>query len=208
MVAPAAGNVAGVALVTAPAPPPSPRRRGLRAPGVATVLAMWAAAVLAGLSVLTDRLFVSPPADAVTPADAVIVLAGDAGDRLRGGLELVRTGTAPTLVLDGLPDSRAVAQLCQSPQPFEVVCLRPDPDSTRAEAQAAGRLAAERGWGHVVVVTSRFHVTRAGLLFRRCVPAAVTVSGTDPHYDIRTESKAVRHEWLGLLHTLLVDRGC
>jgi len=196
-----------VALVTAPAPPPG-RRRGLRAPGVRTVLAMWATAVLAGLAVLTARLFVSPPVARVTPADAVVVLAGDAGDRLRGGIALVRAGVAPVLVLDGQPDTDAVAALCHSPQPFEVVCLGPDPDSTRTEARAAGRLAAERGWTHLLVVTSRFHVTRAGVLFRRCVPATVTMSGTDPHYGVRTEAKAVRHEWLGLLHAVVVDRGC
>lgn len=176
--------------------------------GITAVLAMWLTVIAVVGSLLTARLFVWPHAPLPARADAVVVLSGDHGDRLGEGLALVRAGVAGTLVLDGEPDHALAAELCGSDQPFEVVCLRPEPDSTRAEAQAAGRLAAARGWRTLVVVTSRSHVTRAALLFRRCVTASVTVVGTDPPYGRREKVRAIRHEWLGLAGALLRDRKC
>ena len=43
------------------------------------------------------------------------------------------------------------------------------------DARAIARLARERGWSSIVVVTSRFHVTRARMLFRRCYRGALSV---------------------------------
>lgn len=51
--------------------------------------------------------------------------------------------------------------------PFEVVSVVPDPPSTRGEARAVARLARERGWRRILVVTSTYHVPRTRLIFRR-----------------------------------------
>jgi uncharacterized SAM-binding protein YcdF (DUF218 family) len=169
---------------------------------------MWMVVVLVVGGLLTARLFVWPDVRGPRHADGVVVLSGDFGDRLAKGLALVRAGVAPTLVLDGRPDFPAVSQLCQSAEPFEVVCLRPEPDSTRSEAQAVGRLAADRRWATVVVVTNRSHATRAQVLFDRCVAGHVAVVGTDPPYGRRMAVGAVLHEWLGLLDALLLVRNC
>jgi uncharacterized SAM-binding protein YcdF (DUF218 family) len=162
----------------------------------------------AAVGLLTARLFVWPSTASLTSADAVVVLAGDHGDRLAKGLALMQAGAAPVLVLDGQPDMAAVATLCAGNQPFEVVCLRPSPDSTRAEAQEAGRLAADRAWRRIAVVTTRSHVTRADLLFRRCTGSAVVMVGTDPPYGLAVKIQAVRHEWLGYADALLRHRSC
>ncbi len=169
---------------------------------------MWLTVSLVAGAILTARLFLWPTPGRVSRADAVVVLSGDHGDRLARALVLMREGTAPTLVLDGEPDFAAVADLCDAQEPFEVVCLRPQPDSTRAEARIAGRLSADRRWRDVVVVTSRFHVTRAGLLFRRCTDARVTMEGTDPPFDRSVRLRAIGHEWLGLADATLRTRSC
>lgn len=141
-------------------------------------------------------------------ADAVLVLSGDYGDRLTRGLDLIRRDVARTLVLAGNPDSLEAEQLCQKAVPFEVVCLRPNPDSTRAEARAAAELAAARGWDRVVVVTSTPHVARSRLLFERCLPGDLDTVGTTPPYDLRRWIEVVIHEWLGVLAALTTRRGC
>ena len=136
--------------------------------------------VTLGLSVLP---FLFPRDDTLGRADAVVVLSGDHGQRLAKALQLMHRGVAPTLVLDGTPDFEQVLELCRgASQAFEVVCLRPDPDSTRYEARAAGRLASERGWRKMVVLTTSHHITRAGMLFRRCFGGEVKTVGATPPY--------------------------
>jgi uncharacterized SAM-binding protein YcdF (DUF218 family) len=166
------------------------------------------ALLCAGIAALTNRLFVSPAGDRAETADAVVVLSGDFGDRLTKALELMEARVAPTLVIDGEPDYALIADLCVTEQRFEVICLRPDPDSTRAEAQALGRLASDRGWRRVVVVTSRSHVTRAGLLFERCVRGTVAMVASDPRHRPGATLRAILHEWPALAAAVLRDRAC
>lgn len=166
---------------------------------IATLLAGVTASVLP---------FLQPDTGAPARADAVVVLSGDRGERLARAMELLEQGVAPTLVLDGEPDSPRALELCRGGQPFEVVCLRPDPDDTREEARAAGRLAAERGWRRLIVSTSTYHVTRAALLFRRCVAADVTAVDGRPQLSRRAHVRAVAREWLATGYLLVVDRGC
>jgi uncharacterized SAM-binding protein YcdF (DUF218 family) len=156
----------------------------------------------------TRAFFVFPRTDHPVSADAVVVLSGDNGDRLAAGLELMGNRLAPTLVLAGDPDFVEAERLCSPPQPFEVVCLRPEPDSTRAEARAVGELASGRGWRHVVVVTSTPHVTRSRLLFDRCVEGAVSMVASVPPPEVRDGRKVFGHEWLGLLYAKTLGRGC
>jgi uncharacterized SAM-binding protein YcdF (DUF218 family) len=171
------------------------------------IAATLAVSLVAG-SALTAKLFLWPAGHRPTSADAVVVLSGDFGDRLAKALQLMRAGVAPTLVIDGEPDYARMAELCVTDEPFEVVCLRPEPDSTRMEARALGRLAADRGWRRVVVVTSRSHVTRAGLLVDRCVQGAVTMVGSKPPYGRRGTLRAIGHEWPALAAAVLRDRTC
>jgi uncharacterized SAM-binding protein YcdF (DUF218 family) len=172
-----------------------------------------AALVMAGIpgmtvAVATAGLFVWPRTDEPRAADAVVVLSGDYGERLLRGLELMARRLAPTLVLDGEPDFQAVADLCTARMDFEVVCLRPRPDRTRTEAAAAARLAAERGWRRMILVTSTSHVTRAGLLFRRCTDREVDVVGATPLRGPRTRRGAILYEWLALTRSVVVERSC
>jgi len=128
------------------------------------VLGLTAVGTLVVASVF---LFILYDDDEVTTADAVVVLAGSRF-RLPVGLELVARGVAPVLVIsDGLdPRSPAANRICN--ERAQVLCPKPDPYSTRGEARLVARLARERGWDSIVVVSSRFHLFRARILFERC----------------------------------------
>ena len=125
--------------------------------------------VLAPLVVASVPLFILYDDDEVATADAVMVLAGKK-NRLPVAVELVRRGVAPVLVIsDGLdPRWPEANELCRSGDPDRVICSRPEPYTTRGEARLAGRLARERNWDSLVVVSSRFHLFRARRLFARC----------------------------------------
>jgi len=171
-------------------------------------LALAATAVgLAGLaaSVLP---FIRPETGQPRRADAVVVLSGDHGERLARAMELLDRGVTSILVLDGTPDSAESIELCRGGRSFEVVCLRPAPDNTRQEARAAARLAESRGWDHMVVSTSTFHITRSALLFRRCVDGEVEMVGGDPPYKGRRLARAIVREWVAVAHALTMARGC
>lgn len=160
------------------------------------------------LPAATARLFLWPSTDEPSRVDAVVVLSGDYGERMRRALELMAEGVAPTLVHAGTPDSPQVLDLCAGGQPFEVVCPMPDPDSTRAEARAVARLAESRGWNSIAVVTSDFHVTRAGMLFRRCFDGSVKMVGPEASFPVNTWLSQLLEEWAGVANALLLERAC
>ena len=166
---------------------------------VTLAVAAWVAVVV--------RFVLRPSQDSPRSADAVVVLAGD-HLRLGKALELMARRVAPTLVIsDGLaPGWRRANLLCRGRARFRVVCFRASPYSTRGEAEDVGRMAAARGWRSVLVVTSRYHVTRARLLFRRCVRGRVSVTGAV--YRRSLIPLEVFLEPAKLVYALLVARGC
>lgn len=153
--------------------------------------------------------FLRPASDDPRQADAVIVLSGDHGERLAVATRLLGNGVAATLVFAGTRDRVQEDVLCAAPpEGFEVVCLRPQPDSTRAEARASAQLAEQRGWRRIVVVTSDYHVTRSRLLFERCFDGQVDVVGGDSNHSVAVLARVVAHEWLAVGHALTVGRSC
>lgn len=166
---------------------------------VPLLVVAWAAVVA--------RFVLWPVQDSPRRADAVVVLAGD-HLRLGKALELMTRRVAPTLVIsDGLaPGWREANRLCRGGARFRVVCFRPKPYSTRGEARAVARMAAARGWRSVVVVTSTYHVTRARLLFDRCVGPHVFVTGAA--YQRSLIPLEVFLEPAKLVYALVVARRC
>ena len=165
--------------------------------------------VLVAWIVATVRLVFVPTEDDVGKADAVVVLAGSKHERLDRGLELVRDGVAPVLVIsDGFdPQQPRANRLCrEGGNGFTVTCFTPDPDSTRGEARKVAELASARGWQRVLLVTSRFHVTRARMLFDRCTDADVDAVGVD--YPLTSVPTAIAGEWVKLGLSSTVARGC
>ena len=166
--------------------------------------------VAALLGAMTWRLFIRPATHVPRRADAVVVLSGTWETRILEGMRLVRRGVASELVFVGVTDSPMARDVCSGVTrlPARVTCLHPDPDSTRTEVRAAARLAEQRGWRSLVLVTSTFHVTRGGLLLRRCFDGGVDVVGTDLPAGIHLTPRLLLREWGGLLHATVVRRAC
>ncbi len=156
----------------------------------------------------TVHFFVLPHLDKVTRADAVVVLSGGKTDRLPKGLGLVQQGVAPTLVIsDGLAKDYTQANaLCRNKQPFKVICFKPDPYSTRGEAEGVARLAKQHHWRSIVVVTSRYHVFRARILFKRCFKGHLAVVGSWP--SLTNYVVGSLQEWPKLIYEETLLRSC
>ena len=167
---------------------------------------LFLAAVVAGWALGAYLLFVRHDGDVPVRADAVVVLAG-ADERLPVGLDLVRRGYAPILLVSRNHDPSPLEQhVCTGAAAVIAVCESADPYSTRGEAELIARVAEERGWRTVDVVTSRFHVLRAKRMIERCWQGrVVVVAAPNPGWPrfgwgLVTESvKLVYHE---------VDRRC
>ncbi len=168
-----------------------------------------AAALVAAWLVACALLFVWPDDDEPSRADAIVVLAGGKKQRLGKALELVENGVSDTLVISdgrdpGWPEANRLCTGARSD--LDVVCFRPRPYSTRGEAQAVARFAQQRQWEHVAVVTSRFHVFRARILFERCLDGPVDVVAAG--YRLRFLPSALVFETLKLTHAEVVEREC
>ena len=156
----------------------------------------------------TVYLFVFPHMDPITRSDAVVVLSGGRTDRLPKGLALVKAGAAPTLVISdgraqGYPQANA---LCRGGQPFKVVCFMPNPYSTRGEAEGVARLARTHGWHSLIVVTSRYHVFRSRVLFKRCFHGKLEVVGSEP--SLHNLLRGAISEWPKLVYEETLIRTC
>ncbi len=161
------------------------------------------------MAALTARLFVWPATGSASSVDAVVVLSGDYGDRMQRALELMADDAAPVLVHAGEPDSLFALHLCEKTDlGFEAVCLLPKPDDTRGEARAVGELVRQRHWKSIAVVTTNFHVTRAGIEFRRCVEARVSIISTTSKAGRRFGLGQIPREWLRVLYLQVAHRGC
>jgi uncharacterized SAM-binding protein YcdF (DUF218 family) len=159
---------------------------------------------LAGLVAASVWLFGFPATDPPGRADAVIVLSGSNRDRLSRARSLMRSGVAPVLVVsDG---QHTVPRLCGRRRPYPVLCVTPEPFSTRGEAEAISRLASVHGWRTVDVVTSRYHVFRARLIVRRCFRGRLRMIGSTPDaWDYVVGSAA---EWPKLVVATIFRRAC
>lgn len=180
---------------------PGARRRFRRLVGLLVV----ASALLATASM---PLFVRPPADTPTRADAIFVLSGDRGERVAAALRLADRYPGATLVHVGTPDSIFVRRLCAGLEGRDAVCLAPKPDNTRTEARAIAQLTRERGWTRPVVVTSTYHVTRSRLLVARCLDRGFETVAARPRIRWWQWIPQIAHEWGGLAQALVLRRGC
>jgi len=134
-------------------------------------------------------LFNRPHGDPLSKADAIVVLGGDPDGRLEYGLDLARQGYADTVVMSNSfidnPDGRpAFDRACASgTATITVLCFVPSPYTTRGEAMYVSRLAKERNWSHVIVVSWNYHLVRARLIFHQCFPGTVTMRPVPRTYD-------------------------
>ena len=182
----------------------SPKPSRFRRPVVLTLLGLVSVGIVVAV-VGTARLFVWPPTDPPTKADAVVALGGDPGQlRAKSALHLAHQGYAPVAVIS-LGGQKAVP--CPRPVPgVQVVCFRAEPLNTRGEAEYVARLAARRHWHRIIVVSERSQATRARMLFKRCTGIQLEmVPVNDPRTRLPYD---VVYEWGALLKALTLDRSC
>ncbi len=98
-------------------------------------------------------------------------------------------------------------RLCEDPQPYDVVCFVPRPQSTAGEARAIGELMRSHGWEDVVVVTSPSHVTRARVLVEQCAEGVSVVSTARPLLERLRPSDLIR-ESFALGAAVTIARAC
>ena len=154
--------------------------------------------------------------DAPGPADAIMILGDDnlQGDRAGRAAELYRAHWAPHIVASGRPIRSYISvpdlmrrDLLQRGVPDAAIVSYPRPvANTREEAEALRQLAVERGWRHVLVVTSNYHTRRSHFIFYRVWPRDFEfriISAHDSDFDpdswwrSRGGLKLVFHETLG-----------
>jgi uncharacterized SAM-binding protein YcdF (DUF218 family) len=179
--------------------------------------------IAAGLAVavlvaLTGKLFVWPTPTGKPPrtASAVVLLAGGNRDRLSKAMALMHAGIAPKLfIFDGKdPGWLAANALCGTTQTdlngvgFTVTCPEAKPNTTRGEAEWARAEYRDNHWNRVVVVTSRYHLTRARLDMDRCLGSGFIMSSSTSHDALVTKANHVLHEWTGWLLDETIQRSC
>jgi uncharacterized SAM-binding protein YcdF (DUF218 family) len=135
------------------------------------------------LRFLAEEWVVDEPA---AKADAIVVLGDDNyyADRATHAAELFRQHVAPTVVASGrrLRPSATITEvmthdLVERGVPKErIVGLAQDVDSTREEAEGVARVAQDRGWKTLVVVTSNYHTRRARYIYSKVLPSGITAT--------------------------------
>ena len=63
------------------------------------------------------------------------------------------------------------------------MCFNPDPATTRGEAQYIQKLADERNWNSVIVISWRYHLVRARYIFGQCFGGQVIMRSVPRSYD-------------------------
>jgi uncharacterized SAM-binding protein YcdF (DUF218 family) len=137
---------------------------------VGVLLVAW---LVVGYLVIAD-----PTVNHPRHADAVVVLGPpDNNGRVDTALSLIRQHVATNLVISVMSErQRQAKSLCTAPQEgFNVTCFQPHPATTRGEAEHVRDPARQHGWTSVVVVTSTYHVSRARMIFQRCLDGRLFV---------------------------------
>ncbi|HWZ97460.1 MAG TPA: YdcF family protein [Candidatus Dormibacteraeota bacterium] len=124
--------------------------------------------------------------DPLQKSDAILVLSTDNfyADRATRSAEIYRQGLAPVVIASGerLRPYAGIAELMEHDLiergvPKEKIVRFPhDADNTREEAEALAKLATEKKWKSVIVVTSNYHTRRARLIFGKIFPGNISVN--------------------------------
>lgn len=142
----------------------TPRRTVVRL--CSLVVAMVMAGMLGGFVVYNNA-----SSDPLGRADVIVVLGGEHDGREKYGLHLAQMGWAPVVLLSNPygADDPVMHEFCGGRiKTVEVLCERPNPLTTRGEALMTYRLASQRSWRTILVVSWRYHLPRARYVFSRC----------------------------------------
>jgi uncharacterized SAM-binding protein YcdF (DUF218 family) len=164
--------------------------------------------------------------DPLQKADAIVVLSMDNfyADRATRSAEIYRQGFAPLVVASGerLRPFAGVAELMEHDllergvPKDKILRFAHDAENTHEEAEALAKLAAEKKWKGVIVVTSNYHTRRARYIFARIFPGNISVEvaaardgdfDPDHWYERRKGIKLFVREVAGLAVSIWELRG-
>lgn len=151
-------------------------------------------------------------------ADAIVVLGGDNfyGDRATHAAKLFRQGVSNRVVASGkrLRPGAGEAELMEHDliergvPKDKILALPQDASSTMEEALQLRRLAQQRAWKSIVVVTSNYHTRRSRYIFQKEFPPNIAIcvaSAPDGDFDPsrwwekRLSAKLFLHEVTGMV---------
>ena len=168
--------------------------------------------VVTGLTASRAVLF--PQVDSPDRVDAIVVVAGAADDRYVYARHLAETGVADRILVSqpspgGNPYSAAIDAYCESSpviardgRRIQIECFEPDVSTTEGETTAATRIARERGYESLLVVTYWGHVSRVRIYFEQCFDGPVYVTDT-PRPLSKSRKDALLHETGGYFKAFL-----
>ncbi|WXJ81345.1 hypothetical protein MHLNE_06960 [Moorella humiferrea] len=138
------------------------------------------------------------------PADVIIVLSGEQGERVATGVKLYQEGLAPRLLMTGGPVEWNVAAadiMAEQAKflgvPEKDIVLEKRATSTYENALYSLGILKKNGWHSAIVVTSPYHLRRTRLAFNN----AFRGSG------IRLSFYGAEEPWLDPTRWWLQDRG-
>lgn len=189
-----------------------PRSRRRRIAAVAAVLVVAAIGVL-GLTAARAVLF--PRVDSPKRVDAIVVVAGSADDRYVYARHLAEEGVAGRILVSqpttGGSSSYATAidayceaspVIARDGRRIHIECFQPDIDTTEGETTAATRIARERGYDSLLVMTYWGHVSRVRIYLDQCLDGPVYVTDTPRPTQI-SRRYALLHETGGYFKAFL-----
>lgn len=171
-----------------------------------------AAVLVAGLTAARAVLF--PRVDSPGRVSAIVVVAGAQDDRYVYARHLAEEGVADHILVSqpsGGTGSYAafLDSFCATTpvnardgRQIEVKCFAPDVGTTEGETSAATRIAQERGYESLLVVTYWGHVQRVRLYFEQCFDGPVYVTDT-PRPLSKSRKDALLHETGGYVKVAL-----
>ncbi|MBB1036658.1 DUF218 domain-containing protein [Dietzia natronolimnaea] len=184
-----------------------PERTGIVA---TTVFAL--VATVAGLS--AGSAVLHPRVDSPDRVDAIVVVAGANDDRYIYARHLAERGVADRVLVSRPSSSTGTyadvidAYCASSPvrardgRSIDIECFAPDIDTTEGETTAVTRIARERGYESLLVVTYWGHVSRVRIYFEQCFDGAFSVTDT-PRPLSKSRKEALLHETGGYVKALL-----
>lgn len=189
-----------------------PRFRRRRVVLFATLLLLGTVFV-SGLTATRAILF--PRVDSPDHVEAIVVVAGAADDRYVYARHLAETGVAERILVSqpslGGDDSYSAAinayckkspVIARDGRRIQIECFQPDVDTTEGETTAATRIARERGYESLLVVTYWGHVSRVRIYFEQCFDGPVYVTDTPRPTQI-SRRYALLHETGGYFKAFL-----
>jgi uncharacterized SAM-binding protein YcdF (DUF218 family) len=137
---------------------------------------------------LAEEWVVDEPA---AHADAIVLLGDDNfyADRATHAAELWRQGVAPIIVASGrrLRPDAGLSELMEHDliergvPKDKIMRLTQDADNTIEEARVVGKLAQERHWKSMVIVTSNYHTRRTRYIYEKLTPTGIAVTVASAH---------------------------